>query len=359
MDVAFFESITPYWVDMHNFISDQMKFHVIYIHKEFQTYDTNSLNTKLNFQPEYIDVRNKNAFCFKQLYNIVKKYRPRNIITIEFSLLTLQLLLLRLIFRFDYKLIVRTDDSMDLIRNAFTIKNKLAKSLLSSYVDNFILCDYEAYNYYNKLYGKGVYFPIVRDEAIMRNSLSKSLDMSSKYLNAYNLNNKHVILFVGRLTYVKNVELLISAFSKLNNDNSVLLIIGDGELRQSLEHSIQDSNKRIYFLGWQEPDKLYAWYNIADIFVLPSLIEPFGAVVNEALIAGCYSLITNKAGSRHLISEGVNGNLFSPNNEEELINLIQEALSKIGNRDKYTTLKQNRMLNDFLDYASNLKLLIS
>ena len=69
-----------------------------------------------------------------------------------------------------------------------------------------------------------------------------------------------------------------------------------------------------------------AYYNLAQIFVLPSLYEPFGTVVNEALLSGCYTLCSSIAGSACLIDEPQNGLVFDPSNESGLYHKLKKAL---------------------------------
>jgi len=56
---------------------------------------------------------------------------------------------------------------------------------------------------------------------------------------------------------------------------------------------------------------LYAWYNLASVFILASYKEPFGAVTNEALIAGCRVVVSERAGSSCLVSI-TNGEIINP-----------------------------------------------
>ena len=74
----------------------------------------------------------------------------------------------------------------------------------------------------------------------------------------------------------------------------------------------------VLFTGRQEGEALNVWYDLADTLILASYREAFGAVTNEALLAGCYVLVSNRAGSACLVEEGVNGYTFSPTNEKEL-----------------------------------------
>ena len=113
------------------------------------------------------------------------------------------------------------------------------------------------------------------------------------------------------------------------------------------------------FTGRLEGDALNAWYNIASVFVLASYQEAFGAVTNEALLAGCYALISNKAGSSCLVENGVNGYTFSPMDVEELAQKMDTVSSKITQQNSQIVLKSNMMIasydgkvKELIDYIS-------
>ncbi len=92
---------------------------------------------------------------------------------------------------------------------------------------------------------------------------------------------KTVVLYVGRLAPEKNLECLVRAAAALPED-AVLVIAGSGSLGTELQDLAVRLEVSAIFTGWLEGERLAAWYNLADVFVLPSLVEPFGAVVNDA-----------------------------------------------------------------------------
>ena len=94
---------------------------------------------------------------------------------------------------------------------------------------------------------------------------------------------------------------------------------------------------------------LYAWYYLADLFVLPSQFEPFGAVVNEALVAGCFVIVSDKVGAASLINSS-NGSIFESNNEKQLAEEIGKGL-----KERRTKKHICRMEHSFNWYFNNLK----
>jgi glycosyltransferase involved in cell wall biosynthesis len=82
------------------------------------------------------------------------------------------------------------------------------------------------------------------------------------------LTSEKLVLYLGRLEEEKGVDYLIRAFARLNPPNGVLLLVGDGSVRENLkalvlEHGIQEKTR---FVGYIRPEKALAYYAIADIF---------------------------------------------------------------------------------------------
>src|SRR3989344_7178868 len=99
-------------------------------------------------------------------------------------------------------------------------------------------------------------------------------------IDKYELKNKKVILFVGRLDNYKGVKYLIDAIK--NIENIKLLLVGDGLERENLEKQVKELNlaDKVIFVGKKNQDELPYYYNLADIFILPSITrqEAFGKV---------------------------------------------------------------------------------
>lgn len=179
----------------------------------------------------------------------------------------------------------------------------------------------------------------------MRGKYRDLLPLSCQIEEEYGLRGKKVILFVGRLVGLKNVSTLIRAYVPLK-EKAALVVIGDGECKEELKQLDVQLDANVIFTGRKEGDELMAWYNIADMFVLPSTQEAFGAVTNEALLAGCYSFVSEKAGSSSLIENGVNGHIFNPCRDEELTSLLRAYIDKMNNKGSIV-LKPDLMLWSF------------
>jgi glycosyltransferase involved in cell wall biosynthesis len=136
-----------------------------------------------------------------------------------------------------------------------------------------------------------------------------------------------LLLFVGRLAGEKGVGTLIEAvrrISKVRADIG-LLIVGDGPERNSLEKRAQDL-PQVFFLGFHDWNQLPRFYAVADLLVVPSVREPWGLVVNEAMASGLPVLATRKVGAaQDLIIEGESGYLVPENDAEAMASAIDRA----------------------------------
>jgi len=113
-------------------------------------------------------------------------------------------------------------------------------------------------------------------------------------------------LYVGRLVKVKNLSWLIQRFN--NHPELHLDIVGFGEEEASLK-AIAGNN--ISFLGAVDNNMLYNYYQKTDVFILPSLSEPWGLVVEEALNNGCPVMVSDKVGCHENLVNENTGVVFS------------------------------------------------
>ena len=155
--------------------------------------------------------------------------------------------------------------------------------------------------------------------------MEHAVSRSERWMDHLGLRGRKVVLFVGRLIPAKNLERLLAAFASVD-ERAVLVLVGDGVERAKLEKQAAGSS-RIHFLGILSGADLMAWYNLADVLALPSIQEAFGAVVNEALVAGCPVAVSNRAGSAFLVGEGRNGAVFDPESVTDIVSSLNRLLA--------------------------------
>ncbi len=129
-----------------------------------------------------------------------------------------------------------------------------------------------------------------------------------------------VVLFVGRLAPEKGVLDLLAAVRQLSDDSLHVLVVGDGPQRQELEgYARQHGLARVHFAGFQNYSQVPRFYALADIFVLPSHVEPWALVINEAMNFNLPIVASSISGAvPDLVGHGRNGLLFEPGDVKEL-----------------------------------------
>ncbi|MEW6003491.1 MAG: glycosyltransferase [Nitrospirota bacterium] len=139
-----------------------------------------------------------------------------------------------------------------------------------------------------------------------------------------------VVGIVARLTPVKDHSTLLKAFSELSkaNKDAVLLIVGDGELRNKLEHETEELGlrDRVLFLGERRdtPELL----NAMDIFVLSSLSEGHNVSLLEAMATGIPTVVTSVGGNQEVILDRVTGYLVPPGDSRILADRMKYLLKE-------------------------------
>ena len=126
-----------------------------------------------------------------------------------------------------------------------------------------------------------------------------------------------VVLFSGKLMDYKRPQDLLQAwillFRKNMNPLPYLLFVGDGVLRKKLESMVDAAGAResVRFIGFLNQSEISAYYDLCDVFVLPSDAEPWGLVVNEVMNFARPVIVSDKVGcGPDLVKNGVNGHIF-------------------------------------------------
>lgn len=132
-------------------------------------------------------------------------------------------------------------------------------------------------------------------------------------------------VYVGRLWAGKGVANLIDAFAKVQDEaagdpETTLLLVGDGVDEERLRrYAAETTEGRVVFAGFRDSDALPEVYGASDVFVFPTLGDPYGLVINEAMAAGLPVISTTAAGEiRQRIRNGENGFLVEPARADQL-----------------------------------------
>lgn len=139
-----------------------------------------------------------------------------------------------------------------------------------------------------------------------------------------------VILYASKFMARKYPDQLLEAFLHLPTPRPYLIYVGDGEMRGNLEDTVQKHQlEEVRFAGFRNQGELPAFYALADIFVLPSINETWGLVVNEAMNAGCAIITTDQVGSAaDLVRSGQNGFAIKACDVSALTNALAACLAE-------------------------------
>ena len=136
-------------------------------------------------------------------------------------------------------------------------------------------------------------------------------------------------LYVGRLDPEKGTDVLLRAWARVEPSGSARLqIVGTGTLDSSLRRLTTELGlTRVTFEGFVRQSDLLGCYGRADVFVFPSLSDPWGLVINEAMASGLPVITTSApGGARELVKNGENGFIVLPGDADALA----AAMSKLG-----------------------------
>ncbi|MDQ1584329.1 MAG: hypothetical protein QOF36_2383 [Microbacteriaceae bacterium] len=138
------------------------------------------------------------------------------------------------------------------------------------------------------------------------------------------------ILFVGRVTGEKQIDVLLKAVALLPDDlRATLEIVGGGDQKRNLEHLAQSLGlgDRVVFSGYVTDDELREAYTRATVFAMPSIAELQSIATMEAMASALPVVAANAMALPHLVHDGENGFLFEPGNAQELADRLQEILT--------------------------------
>ena len=138
--------------------------------------------------------------------------------------------------------------------------------------------------------------------------------------------NNVIFLYVGRFLEWKGIVNLITAFKTLDSFQAKLWLVGDGELQNYVQQTVNKSTNMHYF-GRETSERLVNIYYAADVFVLPSTAEPWGLVVNEAMATENALIVSDNAGCvDDLVLHEKTGLLVPSKNVRELASAMQRLL---------------------------------
>lgn len=356
---VFHSELAPYRVDFFNKLASCYDVRVCFLYRNVvsQSFNQSWLQSLLHVKNTYL-VNGFKIFSRPVRFGLLKSIRsfsPQVVVSIEFSLQTIWCCLLKPFFGF--KCVSMVDDSPAMASKQGR-KEKFLKPVVLRALDGLIVCSEATKRVYVQRYGfstdKICVAPIVYDQTRLRTVYRNSLPIAQRYVRQFDLQDKKVIMYVGRLAKVKNLDVLLEAFARCDLPATVLILVGDGEEKPHLLNLCRalGIGERARVVGRYEADELYAWYLLAGVFVLPSTFEPFGAVVGEALVAGAPCLVSDLAGSIELVSNTQQGASFPPGDINVLAGLMRKYILGASALDQNNVQLRNSLLS--VDLSENI-----
>ncbi len=347
--------------------------------KQLKELDSSKYNTSFAFyKKDKYGIYDKNDYFLNipganklwQTVKLINKLHPDVVVTFP-NYALVKILFAGLFTNYKFTKVAIVNNHLEKI--AFNNHNYLAGKIIHSLVrfclkhyDRVVFISLDLKNYYVNKYALKVQKSVVIEHSVNNHEvvsrMKEKLMPFEKKIFTKNILN---IFAVGRLDSQKDFITVVRSFAKvLNKIKKVqLYIIGDGEEKQKIKHTVSklklDSN--VLFLGWKA--NIYKYLKHADLFVFSSKYEGFAMVIVEAMAAGIPVVTTNTPfGPREITANGKYGILVPIRNSEKMAEaIIKLSKSKIL-RNKYKNLGLKRakkydskiMVNKFETLFSDL-----
>lgn len=139
-----------------------------------------------------------------------------------------------------------------------------------------------------------------------------------------------LLLYVGRVSAEKQIDQLKPVLEAI--PEARLAIVGDGPYREALEAHFAGTQTN--FVGYLQGLELATAFASADAFLFPSRTETLGLVLLEAMAAGCPVVAAASGGITDIVTDGVNGYLFPPEEPEGLVGATKRLLAANTERER-------------------------
>ena len=133
------------------------------------------------------------------------------------------------------------------------------------------------------------------------------------------------LLYVGRISREKDLDLLADAYRRLRKEGLPvrLFVVGHGPYSEALAKSLPDA----FFTGYLRGTELATAYASADIFVFPSTTDTFGNVILEAQASGLPVVVSDSGGPKELVAHKANGLITRSHNVEDFTDAIRALVT--------------------------------
>lgn len=306
-----------------------------YLNFDYEEFDVDFLHhseTGILFEEEFKKNNSKIFFCNKFLSNPAKSYKELkhmyvrekyDIIHCNACSANMLIYFLPVLFFKEKPLIVMHSHNGSSDKK---LRHYLFRIILNKIVDVKYACSEVAGEW---MYGKKSNYEIIPNGIDTKKFLFNE-EVRNKMRKQLNIKKTDVVLgSVGRLETVKNHEFIINCMAELN-DNYKYIVIGEGSLKSHLKKIISEKNlnKRVSILD--NVSDIYNYFQMFDIFVMPSIFEGMPMVCIEAQTSGLPLILSDKISKDTKLNDNVA--FLSLNDKETWINKIKSINIKEINR---------------------------
>ena len=317
--LIFHPALAPYRVDFFNLLAQAFSTELVLFDTNLvnQKFDQQKLVGRMNCKVSYLTrgFRWKDRYFRTGALRKIWRDNPDIVLGCEYSPVTICIALWKFIFRSRFRLFTITDDNIRQFNARRGVK-KLLRWFFVRTLDGMIVTNAETANAYKRItpaQSKIAYMvvPILHASSSLLANRERVVSEGKAWREAYLKAWQKVLVFVGRLDPEKNVGWLIERMRDVGKDVG-LVLVGSGTEEDLLKKTVVASNmENVRFVGRKEGEEVYRMMAMADVLVLPSLFEPYGAVVGEALQWGTPCIVSDNVGASVLIREGENGAVFT------------------------------------------------
>jgi glycosyltransferase involved in cell wall biosynthesis len=309
-----------YKINLYNALAKKKKLLIIFIGSQSNIRTKDFTNNSFSFKFHYLsygNYENRNILltCFR-LYNILNKCKYLNIIINGWDLIEFWFTIY--IFGNSRKVLALESSIYEYKNSKFT--SYLKKTFLNKI--NFVLASGTPHKILlTKLNFKG-HIEIIQGVGFTNIDLSKIEKKNIRKIDSF--------IYLGRLSKEKNLKLLFSVFANMPLLN--LTIIGKGPEFDDLEFV---KSKNITIIDHIPNEKIKNYLSLAHVLILPSISEPWGLVVEEALQSGLPVIVSNKVGCNYdIVIKYNSGLVFNHSSSESLIDSLNQ-ITKVSNYKFY------------------------
>lgn len=354
--IYFYQYLPPWRIDVFNKIAQYYELTLVFTNAECEgfTYNRTLLLSKLkNINVIFL---NKGLTIASRpirfgVLKIIQEIKPDIVFSHEYSPTSIIIAFYKKFF--NYKYIITTSDNLRIADAVRGIK-AICRSYVLNHSNGIIVYSEAVKQWYAHHFAK-LQIPInicpnIQDPFTLLENRRSFPPIIDRYKRKFGFKDTDKIaLYIGRLVKVKGLDILLKAFSNCCTDYK-LVLVGIGNEESKLKSMVEELNisDRVYFVGYYSGAELYAWYDMANYFVLPSLYEPFGAVINESLVFGCPVVASKYIGALDFINKK-NGIVFNPLDISNFIEALQYAGRRFSDRP---LVRENLMPCSFDEYVS-------